>query len=410
MNPNQSVTDRGSQVLPIPIRDPQAQLNRINVSWITSTNVRHLIERLIGVAKQGLPQMYSDGGFIQTLRGVQSKSGPSLQLEGRNLRYSAIVALGASCLDIEGQREILGLQTAAEFAQTIVEQAENNEDLGAIALTAWAAAEIAGYNAASIFERLRSLFADNVVISTVECSWVLTAALAARHIADTEELCSLAAGRLRAAQRQSGLFPHMLPSSAGGQLRSHVGSFADQVYPIQALARLSSAADDKAALEAANACASKICHHQGFSGQWWWHYDIRTGDIVEGYPVYSVHQHAMGPMALFELLEAGGSDYRPQIVKGLKWFEERPEVNVDLISEEHGVIWRKIGRREPAKAMRSISAVTTAMSPGVHIPGLSRIFPPREIDHECRPYELGWLLYAWMSGGIVKKQSPGWLG
>lgn len=387
----------------IPMPGAQSLWSRINVSWAASSDVRDTIERLIEVAKRGLGQMRTDEGFAQTLRGVHSRSGLMLQLEGRNLRYAAIVALGASYLDIPQQRDILGGETAAEFIQSAVGWTEKSSDAGALALVAWAAAEIAQQNAENIFQRLQSLLVHGAPVSTVECAWALSAAVAAHRLRDTQELCTIAADRLRAAQRQSGLFPHMLPSNAGGRFRSHVGSFADQVYPIQALSRLSALMNDKSLLAAAEACASKICHHQGPFGQWWWHYDIRTGDLVEGYPVYSVHQHAMGPMVLFELLEAGGTDYRNNIVRGLKWFTERPEIDIDLISEEHGVVWRKVGRKEPTKAVRSISAVTTALKPGAHMPGLNRIFPPQEVDYECRPYELGWILYAWLSGGVIKE-------
>lgn len=405
MNANHPLTHQSPQASVIPMPDRQASWNRVNVSWVTPTNVRNTIERLLEVARNGLPQMLSDGGFAQTLRGIQSRSGLVLQLEGTNLRYSAIVALGAAYLDEARQRDILGGSTAVEFVEKLLAWAEASSDLGALALTAWAAAEIAERDAESIFRRLEAAYMGDVSLSTVECAWTLTAALAARFIGDTRALQSMAAERLRTAQRPSGLFPHIVSPQGGAQLRGHVGSFADQVYPIQALSRLAAASGDRSALEAAEACASVICRHQGISGQWWWHYDIRTGDVVEGYPVYSVHQHAMAPMVLFELLEAGGTDYRSQIVRGLRWFEGRPEVNLDLISEEHGVIWRKVGRREPGKAVRSISAITTALSPGAHIPGLDRIFPPREVDYECRPYELGWILYAWLSGGVVKDLS-----
>ena len=49
--------------------------------------------------------------------------------------------------------------------------------------------------------------------------------------------------------------------------------------------------------------------------------------------------------------------------------------------------------------MRALSAVATALKPGVHLPWLEAAFPPNQVDYECRPYELGWLLYAWLSGG-----------
>lgn len=140
---------------------------------------------------------------------------------------------------------------------------------------------------------------------------------------------------------------------------------------------------------------------QGPEGQWWWHYDTRDGSVVEGYPVYSVHQHAMGPMALLDLREAGGADHLGAVAKGLRWLDRHPEVDAPLVSEQQGVIWRKVGRSEPRKAVRMISAVTTALKPGLHLPGLDAIFPPDRVDRECRPYELGWLLYAWLSGGAV---------
>ena len=118
--------------------------------------------------------------------------------------------------------------------------------------------------------------------------------------------------------------------------------------------------------------------------------------VVEGYPVYSVHQHAMAPMALLDLAEAGGDDHGAEIASGLGWLTTHPEVTGELVDSEHGVVWRKVGRREPRKAVRRLSAVTTAARSGMRVPGLDRAFPPVVIDHECRPYELGWLLYAWL--------------
>ena len=164
---------------------------------------------------------------------------------------------------------------------------------------------------------------------------------------------------------------------------------ADQVYPIQALSRLVAATGDAAALTAAETCAAQICDLQGDAGQWWWHYDVRDGTVVERYPVYSVHQHAMGPMALHELAEAGGTRHDHAVELGLSWLETHPEVLEDLVSERHGLVWRKVGRRDRRKAVRKIAAVATALAPGRRPPGLDLLFPATEVDHECRPYELG---------------------
>ena len=96
------------------------------------------------------------------------------------------------------------------------------------------------------------------------------------------------------------------------------------MYPIQALARLHRSADDPEALAVAGTVAGAICSAQGADGQWWWHYDSRTGAVVEGYPVYSVHQHAMGPMALLDLADAGGDGHLDAIRRACAGWPDRP--------------------------------------------------------------------------------------
>jgi hypothetical protein len=183
--------------------------------------------------------------------------------------------------------------------------------------------------------------------------------------------------------------------------RAHVGSFADQVYPVQALARLHASGDDPAALGTAESLATVICRAQGNAGQWWWHYDARSGRVVEGYPVYSVHQHAMAPMALLELAEAGGRPRSEHICRGLRWLANPPEGSEELILDQPPVIWRKVARRDPRKLVRGLRATASRLRPGSARPGarqrvLDRVFRPRAVDHECRPYEMGWLLYTWL--------------
>ena len=42
----------------------------------------------------------------------------------------------------------------------------------------------------------------------------------------------------------------------------------------------------------------------------------------------------------------------------------------------------------------------TMNRPGARIPFLESLLPPGPIDYECRPHELGWLLYAWSGSGL----------
>jgi hypothetical protein len=228
----------------------------------------------------------------------------------------------------------------------------------------------------------------------VAAAWVVTALVAARTRADVEEHLTAARRRLLTA-RGSAVYPH----TTGGDTpwyRSHVGSFADQVYPIQALARLHESADDPEALAIANSVAGVICAAQGPAGQWWWHYDSRTGEVVEGYPVYSVHQHAMAPMALLDLADAGGDDHLGAIRRGLRWLAGPPEADEDLVLDDPPITWRKVARRDPRKVVRGLRAASTRIHPGMSWPALDRVYQPGAVDHECRPYELGWLLLTWL--------------
>ena len=213
----------------------------------------------------------------------------------------------------------------------------------------------------------------------------------------TSRTCPDRSARLKAEQGGKGIFGHHLPATDLAKYRAHVGCFADQVYPIQALARYAALTGDGDSMAAANRCAARIVELQGDDGQWWWHYDIRTGDVVEGFPVYSVHQHAMAPMALFDLSESGGDDHRSDIAAGLDWMTAHPETSASLLDDQTGAIWRKVGRKEPRKAVRSLRAISTSLSPSLRLRALDLLFKPGKVDYECRPYELGWLLYAWLS-------------
>jgi hypothetical protein len=359
------------------------------------------VTQLLELAPRGLAAAYlpDPAGFAQTVRGLAGPDGMRVQVEGKNPRYAAIAALGLSKLPEARQREVLGGRTAGEIAAATVEEVADSADPGAAALALWADAEINGDFADQLIGRLEAWLVDGKPLPTVDTSWMVTAAVVAARLGNTDAILEAGLSRLLAHRGERGLFPHMLPPASQRRWRRHIGCFADQVYPIQALARASAHTGRRDLLEVANRTAGQICSLQGAHGQWWWHYDVRDGTVVERFPVYSVHQHAMAPMALFDLLEAGGDDRRSEIALGVSWLDAHPETVEELVSERWGLVWRKVGRREPGKAARAVNAATTSVRPGFHLPGLDRLLPPGRVDHECRPYELGWLLYAWLPGG-----------
>lgn len=368
-----------------------------------------LAERLLALAEAGLPEMYVPGAetFVFTRVGTVASNGTRrVERRGTSTRYAAITALGARFLPEERQRALFDGRSAAEFTALLVERLPAVTNLGDAALITWAAAETGHPKLADAVARVAELDVPGRPQYTVEAAWVLSALTAARAAVDVEYRLAAARDRLLAARvGDSPLFPHATGPGLVPGYRAHVACFADQTYPLQALARLHAGSPDPQALAAAGACAARICALQGNGGQWWWHYDARTGGVVEGYPVYSVHQHAMAPTALFDLAEAGGGDFTAEIRRGLRWMTEVPEISgpdgtprEPMILEEYGVTWRKVYRGDPAKAVRAARGLTTRVAPGARLAPLDRIFRPLAVDRECRPYEFGWLLHAWLGG------------
>jgi len=234
----------------------------------------------------------------------------------------------------------------------------------------------------------------------VEVAWSLSALVAdGREVLDVPLARRIARRLIESFSERGGAFPHWPVGARSSFLRRHVACFADFVYPIQALSLFGRAVNDGRAIDVARRSAERMCALQGEAGQWWWHFDVRNGKVIEQYPVYAVHQDAMAPMALLALQEACGEDYSSAVHRGLRWLMAPPESETALVDKPCGIIWRKVARHEPGKLVRGLQAAASRIHPGVRTPGLELLFPPGRIDHETRPYHMGWILHAWSSLG-----------
>jgi hypothetical protein len=360
----------------------------------TTATLEGLVAELRSLAFRGLPRMFDaeTGLFVYRLDRRDRDAVPA----GLSRRYTAMVLLGLTGEAPEVASTLLRGETIAESATRLVETAGPDDSLGDLALIAWAA-RAAGCPADSVWKRIAELKPTALPYPTVELAWVVSAAAADPQMAASGFGSELAA-RLRGAfHRSTGIFGHECGGKATG-LRSHVSCFADFVYPAMALAQYGVATGDKDAITVAGDAARVMCRLQGADGQWWWHFDHRTGRVIEEYPVYAVHQDAMAPMALFAVAQAANLNFDEAIARGLKWLQRAPELDGgSLIDQDAGLIWRKIARREPAKLNRYVQAGASYLSPNLRAPGMNTVFPPIAVDFEDRPYHLGWILYAWPS-------------
>jgi hypothetical protein len=186
------------------------------------------------------------------------------------------------------------------------------------------------------------------------------------------------------------------PRTLAAFLRSELGFFDAQVYAIVACLARDAAIGDPEAREVARVAGERILSHQHPLGQWGWHYNVRTGALCDLYPVYSVHQDGMAPMALLALERATGTPTTAAVARGIAWLFGKNELGEPLVDEERGVIWRSIRRRRrlrsvvyPLKAA-SLARIGEGLDLGARLSSPSLL----EVDRECRPYHLGFCLYA----------------
>jgi hypothetical protein len=356
---------------------------------------RSHVPDLCSLAANGLVTMLDTERQLFCYRVKQTPQG--MVREGISHRYTMMSLLGLHRFEAGGLRSSpINIDTVFEALVTDLAWLDNLGDLG---LILWLCAVIRPDFLKQLYAQLDVRGAPARLrgarkSATMELAWLLSglshASLAARHtMPGLAELAAETYSLLQSNQGEHGFFRHLTPNGTlASALRGRIGSFADQVYPIYAFSKFGQALQNRAALDSARRCAEAICHAQGSLGQWWWHYDSLTGRIVQKYPVYSVHQHGMAPMSLFALTKATRVDFRGPIFKGLAWINGTNEFETTLRSISSSLVWRSAYRPGNLKMyVREFRDFLTSTD---------QVAPPSELEikFECRPYELGWLLYA----------------
>jgi hypothetical protein len=353
-----------------------------------------VVQQLRAIAVQTLPRMYCPDQRLFAFR--LRKNGQKEVREGVSRRYTAIVLIALAGEDRQIAAEVLDGHCPEDVCTALIEHIDEMHDLGEVALTAWAARALGHSKTPLAIDALRRMEPWQRPYPIVELSWALTALVAdGSDTTDMAQAQMTARSLLSSFRQESGIFMHRSPGSRVSRLRAHVSCFADFVYPIQALSYYHTATGDSRAAEVAVRCGERMCQLQGPAGQWWWHYDVRTGQVVERYPVYAVHQHAMAPMCLFALAKACGQDHSDSIRASICWLTHPAENTGSLIDTERHVVWRKVARREPRRLVRGLQAAAGCLRPSLRVPAVDLFFPPIAIDYETRPYEMGWILHAW---------------
>ena len=351
-----------------------------------------IVRQLNTLAVKGLVPMFDSEKQLFCYKLKQTPTG--LVREGISPRYTAITLMGLHRLGESGATSPIEIKRVFDVLMTDTGWVDNIGDLG---LLLWLCALVAPDRLDEVNRRLDissalTRFRDARQRRTMELSWFLAGlahqALACpEKLAGTRDLAVETYRRIKRNQGKEGIFGHLASNEGiAGMIRSDIGSFADQVYPVYAMTKFSQAYEDEQATKSALDCALTLCEAQGSLGQWWWHYDSSNGQVAESFPVFSVHQHGMGPMALLTLGEAVQSDFGPWIHKGLQWIDDN-ELGFDMQDDSANVVWRCIERSRPNRIWNAAVNLVTRREDRESRGGLRTLF-------ECRPYELGSLLYA----------------
>jgi len=336
-----------------------------------------------------------------------------------SLRYSAIVGLGlvrraqsAAALSAAARRvnwrdielrqrvscvvEALRRRAAGRIRPSTTDPAAFS--IGDLGLLLWLDAASDRRHLEETLRRLESAtagFANRRLVrsTAMELAWMLlgcleTAAHVPYALVGAEAACVYLVQSLRDART------HLFRHRASG-LRGSVANFADQVYPVMALARYARVRGDGTMLRAAAETAGALVRLQGPQGQWPWLFRARHGAVAEPYPVFAVHQYGMAPMALAEVAEAGGSDFSDAVRRGLRWVMGENELAAVMADAAQGTFCRAIERAPWAARLAAARAVLGGRGGWSDAGNGGRA--PLVINRAARSYELGWLLYAWSS-------------
>jgi len=362
---------------------PQTQTDRVTVS------------RFIELAVRGLVPMFDPQRqlFYYKLKRTDHRIVP----EGISQRYTMMTLMGLHRLEQAGAVSPFDREAILKALLSDLGWVNNVGDLGVLL---WLCGVVCPERLAGLEDRLQlqtalTRFPGAKQGITMELAWFLTGLsywgqAYPEKLSGLEPLAFETYRVLTKNQGDRGFFGHLSTSgSLAGMVRGRIGSFADQVYPIYAMAQFAKAYQHDEAANRSLKCAMGICEVQGPQGQWWWHYDAVGGRVADGYPVFSVHQHAMGPMTLFGLGEVINHNFDEWIYKGLRWINSNNELGFDMESPADGVIWRCIyrSRRSFGRYLKAGFGLYSDTVQHERAEDLKVLF-------ECRPYELGWLLYA----------------
>ena len=250
--------------------------------------------------------------------------------------------------------------------------------------------------AASQFEKVKTLVATDDRFSAhvlQDACWLLYGLIAFANKFDNSEAEDLAHACFRVMLRKYFDKNTHLPYHAVSGPRKRFVSFGGITYFLKLLDHYASAFGSSEASELFEGGVDKIISLQGQNGEWAWFYDAVTGNVVDWYEVYSVHQEAMAMLFLLPAHDRDFAKTEGAINKSVNWLFGDNELHAQIMVDEPFFSFRSIRRRGTLqREKRILRAFGNAILGRSAAPAAASDL---EINTECRSYEMGWTVYAW---------------
>jgi hypothetical protein len=262
-------------------------------------------------------------------------------------------------------------------------------DTGLLTLLLAEHGEAGGLSAADTGERLRTQLDRPIGELTMQdLGWALWGACGATR-AGVAGADSLAARAFDLIRTNLVVEPSRLPRHSTRRYRRDIVSFGSLVYYLRSLHEYAHTAGSHEAESLFDHGVRFALGLQGPQGEWPWLLDARSGRVVDGYPVFSVHQDSMAMLWVLPARDRGLPGAAEAIPRSLQWGFGENELDVDFYVPGPFVAHRSIERAESAPRLRRYLRSLAPPSGAVFGNAAVRLNP------ECRSYHLGWVLFAW---------------
>jgi hypothetical protein len=362
-------------------------------------------ESLCRTALEALPPMFDSHARLFSHKALLSDNG-DYRNHGTNPFYSAIALIGLLDQRIAPADARIPVGDALDGLHAAIDSATSPALLGT---TVWACCLAGDRRGESLTTSLGAAL-ESPNWSSMELALGLCGLVEAfKAYPALRDRCSrwarsAAEALLRRFSGSAQLFTGSRPGSPRNLTQPWLTSFATQAYPLHALAAYAREVSGVAP-PALSQVARRLVEVQGPLGQWWWFYSSRSSAVLEGYPVYSVHQDAMAFMALMPLGDHSIPVPVEALRRGLEWELGANELRAELVRDDPPFLDRCIQRvGSNADGFGGISALNRlrlamrAVAPVGRGKAAEAASEELEVLRESRPYHPGWLLY---SGRLV---------